>query len=125
MYKRTLQEIFNAVIDAEHYPYKNGYYCSSNFMCDALRYAKLKGTITEEEMQRALKSIRSYINKLYTSVLRYDEGKNVPALSSVWRVVGIVDENLPFDEVWNKLLVCYKDWTNRPYIHRKLKGKKV
>lgn len=116
MNKRTIQEIFDAVIDAKHYPYKRGYYYSSNFMCDALKYAKLEDTITEEEMQRALKSIKSYINELFPELAPHN-----PALRSVWKCAGIMSWELGFDREQIKLLACYKDWTNRPYLHRKLK----
>lgn len=120
MNKRTLQEIFDAVIDAEHYPYKEQNYHSSSFMCSALNYAKLMDTITEKEMQRALESIKDYMKKLSPEVAKHD-----PALYEVWQHVGIIDNNTPLREAQVKLLTCYKYWTNRPYPHHKLNGKKV
>lgn len=122
MNKRTIQEIFDAVIDAKHYPYKEQRGSSSNFMCEALAKATNHGIITEEERVRAQESIRKYINKLLPEFdKQYLPKEELPPLNKTWVYAGLVSRDMPFDEIIKKLLACYKDWTNRPYLHRKLK----
>lgn len=112
MNKRTLQEIFDAVIDAELYP-ANSNPDSSYFMCRSIVSARRLGIINKEEADRVTKSIDTYLNKL---------GPGVGTLVGAWINVGITKEE--FGACKPKLLACYRDWTNRPYAHRALKKNK-
>lgn len=126
MNKRTIQEIFDAVIDAKYYPYNSVTIeegiISTNFMCEALTRVTYHNIITEEERNRAQESIRKYINKLLPEFdKQYLPKEELPPLGRTWRNAGLVPWEMPPIEIQKKLLACYKDWTNRPYLHRKLK----
>lgn len=122
MNKRTLQEIFDAVIDAKLYPANETKFReSSNYMCTALASAVAARVISKEERRRATKSIYTYIDKLSWNVC-----SSISIIYS-WNKVGIIKYYYPHDplteEHKQKLIKCFKDWTNRPYAHRKLKSR--
>lgn len=121
MNKRTLQEIFDAVIDAKLYPFNETKFReSSNYMCTALRSALALGIISKEEWRRASKSINTYIDTISWNVC------GSMSIIYSWGKLGIIKDYSPHypmtEENKQKLLKCFKDWTNRPYAHRKLKS---
>lgn len=120
MNKRTLQEIFDVVIDAGLYPFnfKRGFK-GSNYMCNALKLAREANIITTKEYMRADNSIHKYFKKLVP------DSWYGSSLGNIWWEAGIIKEwnPLDIDHLIPRFLACYKDWTNRPYAHRALKAK--
>lgn len=84
---RTIQEIFNAVLDYDEYCYEK------KLMCWAIQHAEDKDVITEEESCFAIAEIESYLEDWVTLglALRY------------------IKSTIPPIEV-------YRDWANRPTL---------
>lgn len=96
MKTKTLQEIFNLVID-------NKYYHKDNFthMCYALNQAKFDGVITDIEYKKARNAIKHYLNK-YAKVLGSRNSMRV--------LLKEMNRSCEFEDS----LKIYKDWKNRP-----------
>ena len=122
---RKLQEIFNAVIEAGHYPSKEPTKedCrrTSNFMCESLVYVLDKGAITKEEWDKAKRAIRGYINTLATGGNYYPADKELPSLWSALFSAKIVEFRQYYSEISPILLAIYKNWAKRPYPKKKNK----
>ena len=84
---RTIQEIFDVVLDCDDY------YRKTKFMCWALQHAESKGVITEEECCFAIAEIESYLKGWI--ILRH-------ALSYLKSTVPPIE--------------IYRDWANRPTL---------
>lgn len=84
---RTLQEIFNTVLDYDDY------YSEKKLMCWALQHAESKGVITEEEYCFAIAEIESYL-------------KGWIVLAQALRRL---KSTIPPIEI-------YRDWANRPTL---------
>ena len=126
---RKLQEIFNAVIEAEHYPNKEyitmeNWKPTSNFMCESLIYALDKGAITKEECDKAKRAIRGYINTLATGGNYYHADKELPSLWSALFYAKIVEFRQYSSEISQPILLnIYKNWAKRPFPKKKKKKK--
>ena len=92
---RTIQQIFNTVIDREFYDY-------TSFMCIALTVAERQRVITESELQKADKAIHNYMKKLSKGV-----DYNKTSLEEV-----LSQKGLPYS--YTDRLMIYRDWKNRP-----------
>lgn len=89
---RTIQEIFNAVID-------NGYYEDSEvkqFMCISLNAACKAGVITYEECYEATDLINDYIGEWF------------------FLEFALFNNGLPYD--FESRLAIYRDWASRPVL---------
>ena len=87
---RTIQEIFNAVLDGDDE------YSQRKLMCWALQQAECSGIITEEECRFATEQIGEYLEDwiMLNHALHYSQSKVTP-------------------------LEVYRDWANRPTLtHR-------
>lgn len=122
---REVPEIFNAIIEAGHYPRKeyttieNGK-PTSNFMCEAMLYAFSGGVITKEELDKAKRAIRGYINTLAIGGNYYLVGKELPSLWSVLFSAKIVEFRPYYAEISQPILLnIYKNWDKRPYPKKK------
>lgn len=84
---RTIQEIFNVVLD------RDDYYSRRKLMCWALQQAECLGIITEEECRFADEQIKEYLENwlLLRHALHYLQTKITP-------------------------LEVYRDWANRPTL---------
>lgn len=124
---RKLQEIFNAVIEAGHYPLKEyttmeNWKSTSNFMCEAMPYAFSRGVITKEELDKAKRAIRGYINTLATGGNYYPAGKELPSLWSALFYAKIVEFRSYHTEIRQPMLLnIYKNWAKRPFPKKKKK----
>lgn len=107
MNKRTLQEIFGAVIDGGYYFRRD---IASQYMCHALKSACEEGAIAEEELQRANQSIKAYMIKLNPCLISI----KACTLSICLYDAGIT-KHVRANENKAMLLAIYRDWTNRPY----------
>lgn len=85
---RSVQEIFDAVIDKGFYTEREDY------MCLCLQGAYSEGVISKKEMRKAGRSIKSYLG-------RY------PALESM-----LLDHGFP--RKFSDRLYIYRNWANRP-----------
>lgn len=102
MKTRTLQEIFNVVIDKGYY--KEFGVRGSSFMCNALFGAYCADVITRKEHDKALDAIGNYIDK-YTSDI---------TLKSA-----LINLNRPYN--FSDRLAIYRNWKNRPRTKLKLR----
>lgn len=93
---RTVQEVFNDVIDEGFYFDESTYGKSARHMCGALYYAWYNGHITEAEYQRADAEIREYLQD--HAFLRY-----------ALEVTGLPHE-------YEDRLAIYRNWANRPKL---------
>lgn len=84
---RTIQEIFDAVLEYDDY------YSSRKLMCWTLQYAERFGIITEEECWFATEQIKEYLQDwvVLIQALNYLQTKVTP-------------------------LEVYRDWANRPTL---------
>lgn len=99
---RTIQEVFNAVIEAEVYGFS--WEAKYDYMCIALKDAyESLGLITREEYVVTKQCIEEYLEEL--DVPYPDDGTLAQALYA---------NNLPNTE--DDLLAIYKDWDDRPRI---------
>ena len=122
---RKLQEIFNAVIEAGHYPRKEyttmeDWKPTSNFMCEAIPYAFNSGIITKEESLKAKHAIRIYINNLIKIRDYYSEGMQLPSLWSALYCARLVKNQPYYADISQPILLnIYKNWAKRPYPKNK------
>lgn len=93
---RTIQEIFNAVIDEGFYSNEFIESKSSRWMCEAIHYAYVAELLTMEERRLALEEIKEYIQG-YTF------------LGSALSI-----SNLPYK--YEDRLAIYRNWANRPQL---------
>lgn len=84
---RTIQEIFNAVLDYDNY------YSRRKLMCWTLQHAEGLGVITEEESRFAAEQIKEYLKYwvVLIQALHYLKTEITP-------------------------LEVYRDWANRPTL---------
>ena len=92
---RTIQQIFNTVID-------QGFYSSTSFMCTALFEARSLYAITASELQKANRAIHNYMRKM-----NKDIDCNHVSLKYV-----LSQRGLPCSD--KDRLEIYRDWKNRP-----------
>ena len=97
---RTVQEIFEVVIDNGFYAAKYIKDTSSPVMCYALLYAKGAGMITHPEYASAFEEVKGYIG-----------GTGCPTLK-----MALDASNMKSD--FNDLLMIYLDWEFRPELHK-------
>lgn len=107
---RTLQEIFDVVIDNGYYCYSNeiGSKFGSNYMCESLEKAYEFGVIDTLEKETALYSIRHFLRI---------SGDCVYLISAVLDSLNLdytCDKNWLF--AGNKCLEIYRNWDNRHKI---------
>lgn len=95
---RSIQEIFNAVIESGYYTEEKVQTFYSASMCLSLIFAKDREVITPEEKTRAQKEIDVYMQ---TS-------------PSLFLVDNLKSSNLPYD--FSSRLAIYLDWGNRPEL---------
>lgn len=107
---KTIQQIFDAVIDAGHYPCNGETFPSSNFMCNALDFAHGLDVITAYEQHKASVAINTYMDKLKESAVLN------PALYNVVTLRGALNEAHVKTRKSN--LAIYKDWKNRPHVRK-------
>lgn len=112
---RTLQKIFDAVIDAGWYTEDGarvGYdMYSTEFMCNSLNTAERAGVVTEAEVQKAHLSIANYMASVTgRPAVEFTMGTCIAWLKNN------TEDNAPFSE----RLAIYRDWANRPRWHRKM-----
>ena len=84
---RTIQEIFNTVLDYDNY------YSRRKLMCWTLQRAEDKGVITEEESRFATEQIKEYLKDWIVLV----------------QALGYLKSTIQPIEV-------YRDWANRPTL---------
>lgn len=124
---RKLQEIFNAVIEAGHYPRKEyttmeNWKPTSNFMCESLRYALNSGVISPDELHKAKRAIRGYINTLAAGRTRYSTCQELPTLWATLFSARLVAFREYCVEISQPILLnLYKNWAKRPYPKKKKK----
>lgn len=94
--QRTLQEIFNAVIENELYCTGNLKKHHSRYMCISLQQAVQKDLITQKEANKAKNSIHKYL-------ARFGKRTLLGALNKI---------NLPYNEI--ALVNLYLNWKDRP-----------
>lgn len=87
---RSVQEIFDAVIDGGFYTEREDY------MCFSLKGAYSEGVISKKEMRIAGRSIKSYLGRRYS-------------LEAV-----LLEHGLP--RKFSDRLALYRDWANRPSL---------
>lgn len=97
---RTVQEIFNAVIDSEHYSLAYGN--ASDMMCVALRFACMAGIITHKEGAVASSEIRAYLKAIEP------QKAFVGSLKGALRRTGLADPG------FKSRLRIYRNWDKRP-----------
>ena len=93
---RTIQEIFDAVIDGGYYANEFTPEEVSGHMCVALTYANAADRITEAERHLALDEIQEYL-------------QGAIFLSTVLSI-----RDLPYEH--EDRLAIYRDWVNRPQL---------
>lgn len=115
-YTRTIQELFNIVIDAGHYWYEihhRPYYnerlkklmpASDDAMCIAANHAFKAGIITGDELNKIKNACREYVKSLSFT---YYDGESYSFLE--YALYGCY---LPSD--FHARLAIYRDWANRP-----------
>lgn len=95
---RTLQQIFDAVIDA-------GYYRESgcnDYMCNSLSTACEANIITQGEYNKALKAVNQY---------------SKPTNQAIYTLRNVLYKNgLPY--VYSDRLAIYRNWARRPKINK-------
>ena len=118
---RKLQEIFNAVIEAGHYPRakyatKENRKPTSDFMCASIDYSLDSGIITKEESHKAKHAIRIYINNLIKIRDCYSEGMQLPSLWYALYCARLVENKTYYADIGQPILLnIYKNWAKRPY----------
>lgn len=124
---RRLQEIFNAIIEAGHYPHKEStamenWKPTSNFMCESLRHALNNGVISPDESHKAKRAIRTYINRLIRIKNCYSVGQELPSLWSALYCAKLVKNEPYYSEISQPILLAiYKNWAKRPLPKKKNK----
>lgn len=108
---RTLQQIFDAVIDAGYYP------GITQFMCNALERAHHYGVITQEERVQAKVAINDY---LATSPC-VREASAIDwvldsAIIAAYDVPPKKDVPVVGKTHWYAYTAIYRDWANRPKL---------
>lgn len=122
---RKLQEIFNAVIEAGHYPHKESttmekWQPTSNFMCEALLHAARCHVISKEEAAKGKEAIRTYINRLIRIKNCYSIGQELPSLWSALYCAKLVKNEPYYAEISQPILLnIYKNWAKRPFPKKK------
>lgn len=91
---KTVQEVFNKVIEGEYY-----HPAAARYMCEALMRARELGIITEQEDAIAHQEINKY--------LREELKSNANSLKQA-----LIENDLPHD--CQDLLDIYRNWENRP-----------
>lgn len=107
---RTIQQIFDAVIEAGHYPSNRETYPSSNYMCNALDTAKGRDVITGSEYSKARMAIDTYMDKL-----KKDAEVGL-FLHEHISLTGTLEGACVKTHKSN--LAIYKDWKNRPHVRK-------
>lgn len=97
---RTVQQLFNVVIDSGHYSNTNPYTAEkgSAWMCCAVGDAYEEHLITYDEREKVLRAINGYLHSMYGG-----QGLLRTALN---------ENGLPCE--FNDRLAIYRDWKNRP-----------
>lgn len=93
---RTVQEIFDAVINSGCYSE------TRRFMCPALGAARAHGVITLEEYRLAIKEVKTYLD-------------GIPCL-----ILALGDSRTPVS--FNTTKAVYKNWADRPVIYQHSKN---
>ena len=113
MKKRTLQEVFDAVIATGVYSGESGYVLVGHnqtfkceFMCNCLKRAYQGDVITKAEYKRNMDSIEAYIIKVG------GEGTGC-VLHTELRKAELVP-NQSHEEAFNTMLGIYYNWAKRP-----------
>lgn len=105
---RTLQQIFDAVIDSGLYSEEG-----QSFMCLSLDDAYDRGVISEKEYNKGIKSIKVFIRRLP----HYSAMHSTPPLACYLNALkGDFVEVAPFSEC----LAVYQNWAKRPRIRSKV-----